>query len=291
MTEPFSPSIRNRIVLDSPLIEIHDVSVIREQTRILDDVSLCIPRKRHTAVLGPNGSGKSSLLKLLTRDFYPSVDASAEPGGAHQGTVRILGQSDWEVSCLRRRMGIVTPALDYGFSIGRTGRMTVSEAVASGFTATQLKEFGPAVNDKMAAAIEQAIEIVQMQQFRDKALGTLSTGERRRAMIARAIVHQPDIFVLDEPTGGLDMAAKARFMQILESITNQESMTTVLVTHHLDEIPPAMRHVVLLDRGRVVYDGPKDSALTPERISELFGVSVAVQRQSSGWFLSQVKST
>lgn len=286
--------------LETSLIEIDRVSVVRETTRILDDVSLCIPRKRHTAILGPNGSGKSSLLKLLTRDYYPSVEGrrSANEGlggqslghraAGHQGEVRILGDSVWEVSQLRRRMGIVTPSLDYEFSTGRTGRMTVTDTVASGFTATRLKEFGPDVDGPMLTAIQAAIECVGMTDFSSRRLETLSTGERRRAMIARAIVHQPDVFVLDEPTGGLDMTAKASFLGILDSLTRQDAMTMVLVTHHIDEIPPQMNHVILLDGGRVVFDGPKAEGITGDRISALFRTTVDVTARDNGWYRSEM---
>ncbi len=279
----FSFFLEQTPILDTPLIEIENVSVFREQTHILRGVSVRIPRKRHTAVLGPNGSGKSSLLKLLTRDFYPSVEAQG-----HQGTVLILGESDWEVSRLRRRMGIVTPALDYEFSSGRTGRMTVTEAVASGFTATRLKEFGPRVDQAMADAIAGAIETVKMSDLSGRTLSTLSTGERRRVMIARAIVHDPDIFVLDEPTNGLDMTARALFLEILDSITKQDAMTMVLVTHHIDEIPPAMNHVIMLDQGRVTFDGPKADGLTAPRISSLFRADVHVDARRDGWYRSEM---
>lgn len=269
--------------MDTPLIEIENVTVFREQTLILDDVSLGIPRSRHTTILGPNGSGKSSLLKLLTRDFYPSVESSG-----HQGSVRILGQTDWEVGHLRRRMGIVTPSLDYEFASGRTGRMTVFDAVASGYTATRLKEFGPRVDQEMSVEIDHAIETVKMSHQAGRTLATLSTGERRRVMIARAIVHRPDIFVLDEPTNGLDMTARARFLEILESITDQSSMTMVLVTHHIDEIPPAMNHVVLLDGGRVAFDGAKADGITSDQISTLFRAAVQVTARDDGWYRSEM---
>jgi iron complex transport system ATP-binding protein len=271
--------------LDTTLIEIENVSVVRGETRILDGISLCIPRKRHTAILGPNGSGKSSLLKLLTRDFYPSVESQG-----HQGSVRILGESEWEVSRLRRRMGIVTPSLDYEFSFGRTGRMTVTEAVASGFTATRLKEFGPELSTEMNLAVDQAINTVKMCDLRHRSVCTLSTGERRRVMIARAIVHQPDIFVLDEPTSGLDMGAKAEFLRILDSITRQDSMTMVLVTHHIDEIPPEMNHLMSLNHGRVVFDGAKIDGLKTGLISELFQLPVTVQTTREGWYESRIDS-
>ena len=185
-------------------------------------------------------------------------------------------------------MGIVTPSLDYEFSSGRTGRMTVAEAIASGFTATQLKEFGPKLDASMKHSIDRAIETVKMGDQKTQTLCTLSTGERRRVMIARAIVHQPDIFVLDEPTNGLDMTARFRFLEILDSITKQDAMTMVLVTHHIDEIPPAMNHVVLLDQGRVVFDGTKSSGIDDRRISDLFRIPVRIDSRSDGWFDSAI---
>lgn len=185
-------------------------------------------------------------------------------------------------------MGIVTPSLDYEFSSGRTGHMTVCEAVASGFTATRLKEFGPTLSAEMKQAVDRAIDTVKMCDLRHRSVCTLSTGERRRAMIARAIVHHPDIFVLDEPTNGLDMAAKAEFLQILDSITRQDSMTMVLVTHHIDEIPPAMNHVISLNHGRVVFDGAKTDGLTKGLISELFQLPVMVQTTRDGWYESRI---
>ena len=185
-------------------------------------------------------------------------------------------------------MGIVTPSLDYEFSFGRTGRMMVDEAVASGFTATRLKEFGPTLDSKMQRAVDHAIKTVKMCDLSRRSVCTLSTGERRRVMIARAIVHRPDIFVLDEPTNGLDMVAKAEFLQILDSITRQDAMTMILVTHHLDEIPPAMNHVISLNLGRIAFDGPKVDGLTGGHISELFGMPVSVQMTRDGWFESRI---
>ncbi len=271
--------------METNLITINDVTVRREQTIILDRLSLSIPRSRHTVILGPNGSGKSSLLKLLTRDFYPSF----EPDG-HQGTVEILGQTDWQVHHLRRRMGIVTPMLDAEFGRGRTGRMTVSEAVASGFTATRLKEFGPEIDDRMRVQIQRAACDAGIGELSERCVATLSTGERRRTMIARAIVHQPDIFVLDEPTSGLDLAAKAEFLRVIDGLSRASEMTLMLVTHHIDEIPPAVNHVVLLDRGGIAFEGPKDVALSDERISKLFGVPVTIRRDGDGWYDARLRS-
>lgn len=268
----------------APLIEIRDVTVRREQTTILDKISLRVPRHRHTAILGANGSGKSSLLKLLTRDFYPS----ATPGET-QGQVEILGQSQWQLAQLRRRMGIVSPLLDAEFARGRTGRMSVAETIASGFTATALREFGPVLDEKVTEAVAAAADSVGAASLMNQSIAQLSTGQRRRVMIARAIVHKPDIFVLDEPTGGLDIAAKHHFLKTLQRITRRSDLTTLLVTHHIDEIPPAMCHVILLNHGRIVFDGDKADGLSSERISELFGQPIQITARTDGWYDSHVR--
>lgn len=257
--------------------------MVRQQTRILDRVSLSIPRFQDTAILGPNGSGKSSLMKLLMRHFYPSVESDGQ-----QGTVKILGKTQWEVSKLRRRMGMVTPLLDHEFSRDRAGRMTVTEAVASGFTATQLREYGPQITSELLEPIERAMETVDMMEMRDRYLHTLSTGERRRVMIARALVHQPDVFVLDEPTNGLDIAARHGFLRLIDQIAADASSTLLLVTHHVDEIPPSVSQVILLDRGKIVYNGPKEKGLTSERLGDLFGITMQVQRDPTGRYLASV---
>ncbi|MEO1619227.1 MAG: ATP-binding cassette domain-containing protein [Planctomycetota bacterium] len=262
-----------------PVIELTNVSVRRESTLILDQISLTIPSGQHTCLLGPNGAGKSSLLKLLTRDFYPSIATDG-----HQGEMRILGESQWEVAELRRRMGIISPELERHFGSGRTGRMTVFETVASGYTSTRLREFGPKLDAANEDRIREITQFVAVDALLDRRVATLSSGERRRTLIARALVHQPSILVLDEPTNGLDLAARQVFLDVIERISEQEETTLVLVTHHLSEIPPKLNHVVLLKGGRIVAKGDKSSLLEDERVSNLFGVPVRVHRDDDGWY-------
>lgn len=265
--------------MHQPLIELDRVSVIRNQTKALDRVTLSIPAGRHTAILGPNGSGKTTFLSLLMRHCYPSIESDG-----FQGEVKILGRSDWDVFELRRQMGIVNSQLDSRFGRGRTGRMTLTQAVASGVTATELKEFGPLIDQPMQLQIDEAIDLVGMQSHRNQPLATMSTGERRRALIARAIVHQPPVFVLDEPTSGLDIAARQIVLDALGRITQRSGITLVLVTHHVDEIPPSMQHAVLFQNGRMVFDGPKADALTSSQLTRLFGAAVQTSVDDHGWY-------
>jgi iron complex transport system ATP-binding protein len=266
-----------------PLLELRDVSVRRGDVTMLAGVSLVIPRGRHTAVLGPNGAGKTSLVRLLDRQLYPSVDDDGTQGG-----VRILGRSAWDVAVLRRRMGIVSAGLDREFSGGQTGRMTVTEAVASGFTATELADWGPPITADVREAAEAALARVDATRLAARHVDTLSTGERRRVLIARALVHAPEILVLDEPTTGLDIAARHAFLDILTGLCRQPGLTVVLVTHHLEEIVPEFRHAVLLAGGRIVCDGPVAEALHAARLSAVFGVPLEVSRDAHGRLATRV---
>ncbi len=266
-------------MISPSLLELDQVSVHRDSNCILDRISLSIARRRHTVILGPNGSGKSSLLKVLVRQFYPSVEDDG-----HQGKVRILGRDDWIVSELRKRMGIVSTALDFSFSQGRTGRMTVDQAVASGITATELSEFGVEINDEVRSAVSKALALVGESHLMHRHVDTLSTGERRRVLIARALVHQPEILVLDEPTSGLDIAASIHFLETLRRIVAGTSVTLVLVTHHIEEIIPEIDDVVLLDRGRVVESGPKREILVAEKLSGLFRIDITIEPGHDGFY-------
>lgn len=262
------------------------MTVQRDEVTILDSLSVTIPQGQHTAVLGPNGSGKSSLLNLLLRHFYPSVGAAG-----HQGAVRILGRSVWEVAALRRQMGVVSSTVDTTFASGRSGRMTAGEAVASGFTATELPEFGVAMTPGTIESVKRALARVDAEPLLGRRVATLSTGERRRVLIARALVHRPRILVLDEPTTGLDIAARHQFLTMLRRIAASGDVTLVIVTHHTEEILPEIEHVVLLERGRVAFAGAKEKALTNDRLSALYKLPVRLVIHEDGTWVTTLGHT
>lgn len=261
-----------------PLLQLVDVTIRRDENLILDSLNLAIPRYRHTVILGPNGAGKTSLLRVLDRQYYPSINQQG-----FQGSVRILGKDDWEVAQLRRRMGIVAASLDHHFSSGRTGRMRVIEAVASGYTATELAEFGLPITDEIRSSVKRSLDAVDAQSLIERRCDTLSTGERRRVLIARALVHMPDILVLDEPTTGLDLAAKDSFLKMVSSLCHNPRLTVVLVTHHLDEIVQEFDYVLLLSQGKIEIQGRAEETLTSRNISHLYGLPVEVQRSNGVW--------
>jgi len=261
------------------LLKLRNVSVVRtagEQViRILDRLNLDIPQGQHTVILGPNGSGKSSLLKLLSRQFYPSVD------DGQSGDVEILGRASWNVEELRKRMGIVGGDLDREFALPRSGRMTALQAVLSGFDGVQLISFTNQNDKYRTHDAHVALRRVGAEQLIDRTLMTMSTGERRRVLIARALVHQPEALILDEPTTGLDVAARAAFLSTIRQLA-QSGITVILVTHHVEEIIPEIQTAVLLKSGRVISQGSCEQSIEAHSMSELFGANVRVQRSPSG---------
>ncbi len=259
-----------------PLLELDQVTVTRGPVRILDRISLSLPQGQHTAILGPNGSGKTSLLKLLMRQFYPSID------GQHAGQVRILGREHWHIDQLRRQLGIVSSELDQAFAAGRSGRMTALEATLSGFSGVQLKRHLQYDGQDAIERARESLERLGAGHLEQRTLDTMSTGERRRTLIARALVHRPAAVVLDEPTTGLDIAARAGLLGQLAQLADSGT-TLLLVTHHIEEIIPAIEQVVFLDQGRIDSQGPVQSMLSAANLSRLFGIPLELDCHGQSW--------
>jgi iron complex transport system ATP-binding protein len=272
-------------VTTGSLLRLRDVSVVRnagnQVVRILDQINLDIPQGQNTVILGPNGSGKTSLLKLLNRQFYPSVD------DGQTGEVEILGRSLWNVEQLRKRIGIVSGDLDREFAMPRSGRMTALQAVLSGFDGVQLVTFTDQNDASRVSDAVDALGRVAAEQLIDRTLMTMSTGERRRVLIARALVHRPEAIILDEPTTGLDVAARAAFLATIGQIA-KSGVTIVLVTHHVEEIIPQIEAAVLLRSGRIFAQGTCEELIASNPLSELFGTRLEVSRLAGGRYSMDV---
>jgi iron complex transport system ATP-binding protein len=266
----------------SRLIEIIDASVVLGGTRVLDSVTLTIHEDEHTAILGPNGAGKSTLMKLLTLQLYPAAPLS---GAA---PVRVFGRDRWDVFELRSQIGIVSADLHDRFVHGNSsGLITGQDAVLSAFFASQGLFARHRVSQTMRNGAAEALADVGAAHLAGKTLDTMSTGEARRVLIARALVHKPKALVLDEPTRGLDVVAQHHFMERIRSVARRGT-TIILVTHHADEIIPEIDRVVLLNGGRVAADGPKAAVLTAAHLSDAFGARVVVDA-ANGYYTVRVE--
>ncbi len=263
-----------------PLLHIHAATVLKKQQAVLDHISLTIQQGEHTAIIGPNGSGKSSLIKLITYQHYPLAHDDGTP------VVEVFGREHWNVFELRTQLGLVSADLHQSFAGGSSFREVIAlDAVLSGFFASQGILHREDVTPMMRQQAEQAIDLVDAGHLAGKSMEEMSTGEVRRILIARALVTDPPALLLDEPTTGLDIVTRQRFLQTVERLTTQ-GKTILLVTHHLEEIIPAIQRVILIQHGRIVGDGSKPEMLTDARLSALFEVPLQVRVQAGYYSVS-----
>ena len=255
--------------LDAALLEIDRASVMQGDRLVLDRLSLHIAAHQHTAILGPNGSGKSTLVKLVARQLYPLAR------GDGSGTVRIFGRERWPVSELRKLLGIVSPAVQLDYTSDTP--VEVFDAVVSGFFAARGVARNHHVTDAMRERARGALAHVDAMHLVGRPMASLSTGEARRVLIARALVHRPRALLLDEPCAGLDMASRRHFLESLRELA-RSGTTLLLVTHHVEEILPEIDHVVLLREGQMQQQGSKADTLTDAALSATFGMPVQVSR-------------
>jgi iron complex transport system ATP-binding protein len=257
---------------EAPLLKMQGATVVKNGRRILDDITLEIRQGEHATILGPNGAGKSSLIRLITRQDYPMAAADGTP------PLSIFGESLWNVFELRTLMGIISEELQVSF-INRTltGQTRGLDVVISGFFAS----YGVFPHQTVTEAMRQrAYEILDLMDARHLAqayIETMSTGEARRLMIARALVTDPKALMLDEPTAGLDLPSRQRFLGTLQKIA-RHGKTIILVTHRVEEIFPGINRIILLKQGRILLDGAKAEVLTSEHLSALFEAPITVHQ-------------
>jgi iron complex transport system ATP-binding protein len=256
---------------DSPaLLEMRNISVVRGENLALDRLSLRIGLGEHVCILGPNGSGKSTLIRTITRENYPLVRDHA--------SMTILGQSLWNVFELRSLLGIVSPDLLAACTSDATGL----DVVLSGFfSSTRIFPNHTPEADHLRRA-EAALLRLNVAHLADRPVAQMSSGEAKRTLIARALVHEPQTLLFDEPGNALDIAGQVSLRETLRELA-RGGLGILLVTHHVSEIIPEMERVVLLQHGRVLADGPKERILTGQRLTALFGVPVKLFRED-GYF-------
>lgn len=241
-----------------PLIEFEHVTVMRRSTIAVDDVSLKIGLGEHVAILGPNACGKSTLIKAITRECYPLVREGS--------SVRILGEERWNVFELRTLLGIVSSDLMATCTRDVSGR----DIVLSGFFSSIGIWPHQEVTSEMHERSERALAMMEVSHLAERFTDEMSSGEARRVLLARALVHDPRALILDEPSTALDLFAQHELRLILRKLA-QSGIGIVMVTHHLSDLIPEIDRVVLMDRGRIVADGPKREVLVASRLSALFG--------------------
>jgi len=245
------------------------VDLVRDDRLLLDQVSVTIRAGEHWALLGPNGAGKSTLLHIMATYVYPT-----------RGHVEVLGHrlGRVDVFSLRPWIGHVSPHHRVD------PHRTVQEVVLTGVTGTiQLVQRRETSTAELARAA-LVTELMGLGGRDDAAWQVLSQGERGRALIARALMAQPRLLLLDEPAAGLDVAGREQLLTSLDDLRSRlPDLATVLVTHHLEELPVSTTHALLLRGGRTVASGPADEVLTTELATACFGHPVAVTTHAGRW--------
>lgn len=248
-------------------IEMDKATVIRGGRTVLKEVSLCLLAGEKACILGPNGSGKSTIVKLISGELSPLY---REPAA-----IKLFGQERWELFALRSRLGIVSDTLQSS----QSGDESVLDTILSGFFGSlglPLRvEATPAMREK---AILTA-ELLGVGTLLDRRADEISSGQMRRVLVARALVHDPEMLLLDEPYTSLDIGARQVFSQYILKLAAR-GHGIVLVTHELSEIGSEIDRVILVKNGTILADGPKRQMLSSALVSELFGLPLLVSEES-----------
>ncbi len=243
------------------IIEMKNVTAYRGHIRALNHLSLEIAQGCHTVILGPNGAGKSTLLKLLSREIFP-----VQRDGSY---VRLFGRERWDVWELRTHFGIISHDLQQEYVGNARGLRVILSGYYSSIDTWTHQQFS-AEDTERAHRIMAMLGVIALK---DRMFATMATGEQRRFLLGRALVHDPAVLVLDEPTSGLDLKACFQYLDIVRGLM-RAGKTVILVTHHIHEIPPEVSRVVLVKRGEVIADGEKPEILTSANLSTLFDTPI-----------------
>lgn len=256
--------------MSEQVIELRQISVRKANGLLLDTINLCVSRNEFVGIIGPNGAGKTTLLNVI---------AGLEK---FEGTVRLFGSP---VTARRSRpMRLRIGYIPQSFHIDPAFPIRALEAVMIGAIGRLGLFRSPGKGEREKAM--HLMEMMRVADCADRPLGQLSGGERQKVSLARAIIQEPDILLMDEPTANLDIGVQREVLDLISKIHNQERLTVLFVTHDFNMLPAAMGRVVLLNQARIVFDGTTDAALTGESLSGLFQYPVETFERNGKRFVS-----
>jgi iron complex transport system ATP-binding protein len=254
----------------APVLDVHDVSLVRDGRALLDHVTWTVRAGERWVVLGRNGCGKTTLLRIASLYLHPS-----------SGTLRVLGETlgRTDVRTLRTRVGVASAAFADKLRPDLTARDVVMTAKHGA-----LEPWWHTYDDADRARAGELLTRLGVGATADRAFGTLSSGERQRVQLARTLMNDAGLLLLDEPTAGLDLGGREDFVAAMGDLARDpEAPPIVLVTHHVEEIPPGFTHALLLRDGRVQLAGPLDEVVTEANLSACFGLPLVLSREADRW--------
>ena len=259
------------------IIEFENIDVGYDEKVVLKNINLKIKSGEHFAILGANGSGKSTLMKLIQSQIHPRQTKEFKK--------EIFGKSRYSIFELKKELGVITNDLHNYFE-KEAGYLTGFEVVLSGFYSS----IGIFTHqDFTKKQIQKAIEVMNFLEIIDlknKKVSSMSTGQLRKCIVARALIHDPKAFVLDEPTVGLDIKAQINFIKLLQKISLKS--TIILVTHHLEEIFPEIKNVALIYNNTIFKIGKKEDILNSENLSTIFDIKIEVKQKNKRYYIETV---
>ena len=259
------------------IIDFENINVGYDEKIVLKDITLKIKEKEHWAILGANGSGKSTLMKLIQSEIHPRK--------TNEYKKEILGKSTYSIFELKKDLGIITNDLhNYFATHGNflTGYITVLSGHYSSIGVFKHQDFTSEQHEKA----NETMKFLEIEHLKDKYVQEMSTGELRKCIVARALIHDPKAFILDEPTVGLDIKAQINFIKMIQKLSKNCSI--ILVTHHLEEIFEEIKNVALIYDNTIYKSGKKEDILTNENLSEIFDTNVHINVKNNRYFVEEI---
>ncbi|QKF81033.1 ABC transporter ATP-binding protein [Halarcobacter ebronensis] len=259
------------------IIDFENIYVSYEITPVLENINLTINQGEHWAILGQNGSGKSTLIKLISNDLYPNTK--------YKFRKNLFGKERWSIFELKKNLGIITNDLHNYFE--KHGNfLTAYEVVLSGYySSIGIFKHQDFTNEQHERALE-VLEFLEILEIKDKRVHQMSTGQLRRCVIGRALIHKPKAFILDEPTTGLDIKAQVSFLNIIRKLSKNSSI--IIVTHHFEEIFPEIDNIALMYNKTIYKKGKKADILTSENISKIFDSKITLANENNRYYVKSI---
>ncbi|WP_286785342.1 MULTISPECIES: ABC transporter ATP-binding protein [Pseudomonas] len=252
------------------MLEFHNVSAFQQDTQVLEGFSLTIKAGERVAILGPNGAGKSTVLKLIGREIYP-----VDKPGSH---FKLFGKETLPIWEVRNKIGFMSQGLQDDY----TPYTKVLDVVVSGFFGAVGRHDHLTPSAEQIASAQAILQVVGMADCQDAMFQRLSAGQQRRLLLARAFIHQPELLIFDEPTNHLDVGVSKTILDLMRAFC-RDSRGVIVTTHNVTDVIPEIDRVILLQRGRILLDGPKHEVMTNQNLSELYQADLRVEHDR-GWY-------
>ncbi len=259
------------------IIDFKNIHVSYDVKPVLENINLQIKEGEHWVILGANGSGKSTLIKLLSNDLYPNTKYPFKK--------LIFGKDRWSIFELKKNLGIITNDLHNYFEV-HGNFLTAYEVVLSGyFSSIGVFKHQDFTEEQHQKALE-VLEFLDILEIKNKKVHQMSTGQLRRCIIGRALIHEPKAFILDEPTVGLDIKAQNSFLKLIQKLSKRSSI--ILVTHHIEEVFKEISHVALMYEKTIYLQGKKEKILTSKNLSTIFEAEIKLENFNDRYYIKSI---